>query len=359
MPFFKAPMRGFLAVAVLASAVAAHADVFNMGGTRDPATGNWTGLASVEFVPVGDAGNAPDTATGSVYGSVPYAYQMGKYDVTVGQYCQFLNAVATTDTYGLYHVFMAGTYPTIGIAQSGSPGSYTYSVAGGYSGSYSKAANCPMFDLTWVNAARFCNWLQNGQPTGAQDLTTTEDGSYYLNGATGWSDVMAVTRKANATYVIPSENEWYKAAYYKGGSTNAGYWTYPTQSDDVPGYTLPDTGNHASFFAGYGIGYTDPANWLTPVGAFSKSPGPYGTFDMGGDIFQWNEEIIGGSSRGIRGGNWGYDSSDLAASSRYYDDPGDVINGLGFRVAVVPEPGSIMLILSGAIASLIVYWRRK
>ena len=42
---------------------------------------------------------------------------------------------------------------------------------------------------------------------------------------------MAITRNAGATYFIPSENEWYKAAYYKGGGTNAGYWTYPTQSN--------------------------------------------------------------------------------------------------------------------------------
>jgi hypothetical protein len=59
--------------------------VFNLGGAQN-ANGTWTGLASLQFVTVGDPGNAPDT-TG--YGSVPYTYQMGEYDVTVGQYCQF------------------------------------------------------------------------------------------------------------------------------------------------------------------------------------------------------------------------------------------------------------------------------
>jgi len=38
-----------------------------MGGTRDPTTGTWTGPASLQFVTVGDPGNAADT-TG--YGSV-------------------------------------------------------------------------------------------------------------------------------------------------------------------------------------------------------------------------------------------------------------------------------------------------
>ena len=78
---------------VVLSAGSAQADVFNM-----PA-----GQTSMQFVTVGNPGNGPDPATGSLYGAVPYTYQIGKYDVTVGQYCQFLNAVAATDTYGLYN----------------------------------------------------------------------------------------------------------------------------------------------------------------------------------------------------------------------------------------------------------------
>jgi hypothetical protein len=105
-----AALAGVLVVGV------AHADVFNMGGTRNPTTGAWTGQASLEFVNVGDPGNAADK-TG--YGSVGYAYQMGKYDVTVGQYCEFLNAVAKTDSYYLYYLGMATDMPTVGIAQSG------------------------------------------------------------------------------------------------------------------------------------------------------------------------------------------------------------------------------------------------
>ena len=86
---------------------------------------------------------------------------MGEYDVTVGQYCQFLNAVAKTDTYGLYNSgCMSLYYPTIGISQSGSSGNYSYSVTG----SDSQGVNCPIFAASWGDAARFCNWLQNGQP---------------------------------------------------------------------------------------------------------------------------------------------------------------------------------------------------
>ena len=124
------------------------------------------GTVNISLVPVGDPGNVADPLTG--YGAVPYTYSMGEYDVTVGQYCQFLNAVAKTDTYGLYNTGMAprplGAFPTLGVAQSGSSGKYSYTVAG----SYSQAANCPIFDVSWGDAARFVNWLANGQPTGPE-----------------------------------------------------------------------------------------------------------------------------------------------------------------------------------------------
>ena len=88
--FDKTVARGLLGIALAATAMSARADVFNMGGTQDPTTGTWTGSASLQFVTVGSPGNAPDPATGSVYGEVDYTYSMGKYDVTFGQYCQFL-----------------------------------------------------------------------------------------------------------------------------------------------------------------------------------------------------------------------------------------------------------------------------
>jgi probable HAF family extracellular repeat protein len=347
--------------AVVLSVAVAQANVFNMGGTRDPVTGTWTGMASLEFVTVGDPGNARDTVvmtsdSTTGYGSVPYAYLIGKYDVTVGQYCQFLNAVAKADPYGLYDSLMApGTsvsqYATIGIVRSGGSDSYSYSVAG----SYGPGVNCPAFNLSWGDAARFCNWLQNGQPTfpagtPGEVAGSTETGAYTLK-----ADLMLVTRNAGATYFIPSENEWYKAAYYRGGGTNSGYWLYPTQSNAVPGNTLPDPGNSANFG-----NFTDLTNHLTPVGAFSASPGPYGTFDMGGDVWQWNETNVQGY-RGARGGGWFRGSADLLSSDRGYRWPETGTRFFGFRVASVgvPEPSTIALLLAGALGLLAYAWRQR
>jgi formylglycine-generating enzyme required for sulfatase activity len=342
-----------LVVSLVASVHVASADVLNMGGTRDPVTGQWTGDASLQFVTVGDINNAADS-TG--YGSVGYTYQMGKYDVTAAQYCQFLNAVAATDTYGLYNTHMApannlpavtGGAPTFGIVQSSSPGSYTYSVTGN--------RDFPMNMVTWGDAARFANWLTNGQPSGAQDASTTEDGSYTLNGATTATALNAVTRNANARYVIPTENEWYKAAYY-GPTLNrgaGGYWLYPTQSNSTPSHVLSPTGtNNANFavFNGYYFVYTDPTNYLTLVGAFAGSPSAYGTFDQGGDAWQWNEAVLYGSGRGLRGGSLGDFGSDVLKSSyRHIYDPTNEHTTIGFRVALVPEPMTLTLLALGGL----------
>ena len=97
---------------------------------------------------------------------------------------------------------------------------------------------------------------------------------------------MAITRNAGATYFIPSENEWYKAAYYKGGGTNAGYWLYPTQSNTAPSNVLSATGTNNANYHGTRRATPIRANYLTPVGTFAASPGPYGTFDQGGDVWR-------------------------------------------------------------------------
>ncbi len=206
-----------------------------------------------------------------------------------------------------------------------------------------------IFAVTWGDAARFANWLTNNQPVGAEGNGTTETGSYTLNGATSNAALNAVTRNANADYVIPTENEWYKAAYYNPASSS--YYLYTTSSNSQPSNVLSATGtNNADY---YNSGYTDPTNYLTPVGAFADTTSPYGTYDMGGDVFQWNESVYSGPGRGQRGGAFDYDNVNLQSG---FDDDGFPSDGyvcVGFRVSQVPEPASIGVLGLGVAGMLV------
>jgi len=301
---------------------------------------------TIVTVPIGNLNNANDS-TG--YGAVGYAYNIAKNETTIGQYAEFLNAVAKTDTYNLYSSSMTTSYIN-GISQGGVSGSYTYTVAAG-------SGNKPITYVSWFDAARFSNWMHNGQLSGLQTAATTERGAYTLDGATSGVNV---SKNAGAKFWIPSENEWYKAAYYdpnKGGAGVGGYWPYPTQSKTLAGNTV-GVANSANYWDGDYVGY--PGMALTDVGAYGlNSDSFYGTNDQGGNVWEWNDAVIG-SSRGVRGGSWDNNSSLLASSYRhFYSGPSYENLSLGFRVASVPEPGSLILIVSGAIVALILWRRRK
>ena len=320
-------MRDHIWAAVLVSGL--------LGGTAS--------AVNIDLVTVGNPGNAGElsgAAAGGwgenrVCGAVTYDYRIGKYEVTAGQYTELLNAVAATDTYGLYNANMWSETYGCNIKQNGSSGNYAYSVAPDW-------ANRPVNFVSWGDAARFANWLHNGQPTGPQNASTTEDGSYYLNGTTTDEQLMAVTRKANATWVIPSEDEWYKAAYYK--SNGRYYFEYPTSSDSLPSNVLgnpTDPGNNATYWTSKG-GTIGGPYWRTEVGVHENSDSPYGTFDQGGNVFEWDEAAIG-STRGLRGGCYKYynvpygDGAYMRASNRIYAFPpsGESVYN-GFRVAEIP-----------------------
>ena len=289
-------------------------------------------------VSVGDPDNVGELSGGGGYGpericgAVDYLYDIGKYEVTAGQYTDFLNAVATTDTYGLYAGFMNSSLYGCKIERSGSPGGYSYSVAADW-------ANRPVNYVSWGDATRFCNWLHNGQPVGMQDLSTTEDGAYFLNGAIFNEDLLAVSREADWKYAIPTEDEWYKAAYYdpeKPGG--ADYWDYPTKCDlpNMPSNDLDGGGNNATFYDGdYTIGVP---YYRTQVGEHVNSESAYGTFDQGGNVCEWNEAILYDSYRSRRGGDWDYGCLDQIALLRISTSPAEEDYYIGFRVSRIFDP---------------------
>jgi formylglycine-generating enzyme required for sulfatase activity len=278
--------------------------------------------ATFEWVTVGDPGNTCDPQPQGCFGAVAYTYYISKYEVTNTQYAEFLNAVAATDTYGLYLPSRMGD-PSVGggITRGGASGSYTYSAIAG-------RENVPVSYVSFADVLRFANWLHNGQPVGAQDSTTTEDGAYTITPEGIAAN--SITRNAGATIFLTSEDEWYKAAYYD--SATASYFDYPAGSNMQVACALPTTTpNTANCFHEVGE--------FTDVGSYRESPSPYGTFDQGGNATEWNESsgVLGDDDRGNRGEWWGSNADKLSAAFRS-GFPATTDNSwgvLGFRVATV------------------------
>ena len=272
-------------------------------------------VVSLSWTSIGNAGNLADY---NGYGTVNHAYNIGTYEVTNAQYVDFLNAKGTSNSAGIFNSTMAttGNYGS-NITQSGSSGSYSYS----YSVS-STYANMPIVGVTWFDAARFSNWLGNGQGSASM-----ETGAYTLNGATSG----IITLNAGAGVYIPSEDEWYKAAYYNGASGT--YSLYPNGQDTI---------------CAADANYYPAATGLVDVGYGKASS--YGTYDHGGNAWEWNDGVVNGTSRGMRGGSWD-DGGFLASWGRYGFGPSSEVSDVGFRVASVPEPTflTLTMIASGVL----------
>jgi formylglycine-generating enzyme required for sulfatase activity len=333
------------------------------------AAGTAEAQVTIDWITVGDPGNVGEWSGQSyggagpdrICGAVGYSYSIAKYEVTNAQYTEFLNAklpdisdaetgtVLPNDTYGLYNRSME-TVDQGGI-------NYDPSAASGskFSVKSGRAIN-PATYVSWYDTVRFANWITNGQGSG-----DTESGGYAITaGGQNFGTVTVPSAAQRVTWasgssiyvLLTSEDEWYKAAYYKGGGTNAGYWDYPTQSGTAPTAVAPPGGSNSANYD-YAVG----GHHISDVGAYTASDSAYGTFDQGGNLWEWDEAAIF-SSRGLRGGGWGGSSGYLHASYRNYGPPTREGPDIGFRVAGVPEPGSVTLLLCGLVAGLI-WWRRR
>ncbi len=283
---------------------AAHADTFGSGDNT----------FTIGFVPIGNSGNAAD---GSGYGAVPYNFNMSTYAISQDQ--------------------LAKAASSLGISLGG----------GAWVGSQ------PAANVTWYQAAAFVNYL---------NTSTGHVAAYQLNaGATAltlWSSAQAwqaggenLYRNKDAYYFLPSENEYYKAAYYDPNKAGgAGYWLYATGSNAIPTAVASGTAAGTAVYNGVA---SQPA-------AVDQSGGlsPYLTMGQSGNVYEWHETANDGENnsssenRAIRGGAWLYPEFDLRSSIRNVLDPAFEGSNVGFRVASVPEPSCMILMIGSGLMFL-------
>ncbi len=309
-------------------------------------------VVSIDYATVGHAGNPADPFTGGIYGAVAYNYKIGKHEVTNGQYTEFLNTVDPTGTNPneIYD-------PSMG---SDARGGISFNATATNGEKYAIRTNMgdkPVNYVRWHDAARFTNWLNNGQGN-----ATTESGAYTLIGNTGFS---SRNSGPNVTVWLPSENEWYKAAYYDptvgaGGGDN--YWAYGTKSDTLPTVA---TANGTGQISNSGLNvanYNSGADWngvdgnLTNVGS-ATARSYFGTYDQTGNISEYTDVVLNRfhpifgfyQERVIKDAESIADPSVIGASTRRTTYLNDYGWWLGFRVAGVPEPSTLVLTLLSSV----------
>lgn len=279
---------------LLSTTMVAWADTYTFGTSANQ--------FSMDFVNIGYAGNVGQTqdygADGGIrtFGSVGYDYQIGKFEVTINQFSKARN-------------------------------SSFWGIADGDEDHWnSVGSNAPATFTFFSEAAKFCNWLTSG------------DSRYGAYGS-GMSRASAIATYGTV-FVIPTEDEWYKAAYFK--SDGSGYTTY------AHGDAAPAAGTDAR----YG-GLTSP--WEVGDGTVENN----GTFDMDGNAWEIFESPFLESQptpRGYRGGS--YDALLAAQGSSIRVDTPFEDASIGFRVAVVPEPSSVILLVVGS-GGILFYRRTK
>jgi Sulfatase-modifying factor enzyme 1 len=257
---------------ILALSTPAYGDTFGSGANT----------FDIDFTTIGSPGNADDPATDPIpsfrWGSVPYVYQIGTFEISE-QMIDKVNAMS---------------------AAEGKPLNL---------GHDNRGANKPATSISWNEAGRFINWLNTstGNPPayrfgfqpGEPNYNPNQNFSPWLPFHAGYNP-NNIVRNSLAKYFLPSVDEWHKAAFYDPSTST--YYGFATGSNSAP---TPVASGTAANTAVYGQLVTASPADITLAGGLSA----YGTMAQGGNVNEWDETEVDlvndGSSplRGWRGGS--------------------------------------------------------
>ena len=282
--------------------------------------GSADNVFEIEFVTIGDPGNVADT-TGdpNPAGAVAYTYRIGKYEISEAM-IDAANAIS------------AATGNPLGITHDG------------------RGPNKPATRVSWFEAAQFVNWLNtNKGATPAYKFDDQGDFQLWETSDVGY-DPDNRFRNTEARYFLPSADEWYKAAFYD--PVTDVWFDFPNGSDTAP---IPTAGGTDPGTAVYNRG--GPADIMLGGG-----PSPFGTVAQAGNVWEWEETAVDlvnnnpNENRGFRGDNWSTiigEPFSLSSSFRHsFWLPISSVGDVGFRVASIPEPSAVWIIVFGISAML-------
>lgn len=311
--------------------------MMTIGTAQADTFGSGTNTFTIDFMNIGDAGNATDLpdpeGAGSLAGAVPYNYRIGNYEIS-------RDIIAKANAVGDLQITMADW------------------------DSFGDVGNRPATDVSWNEAARFVNWLNVSsgysaaykfdiQPGGA-GYSANSDILLWEVGDVGY-DANNRYRNSKAFYFLPSLNEWYKAAYYDGSTST--YYIYATGSNTTPNAVSHGTGAGTAVYDQNQM--AGPAD-IDQAGGLS----PYGTMGQNGNVWEWIETAATGMNasasedRAFRGGYWAEAENAMQSRTFTQEAPSSYADGIGFRVASVPEPSAALVVIVAVGAGLL-RWRAR
>lgn len=332
---------------------------------RDP------GALNMEFATIASPGNAslalpnpPSVSTGQYIsqgrGSVPYTFALSRTEITTREWLEFVNTFAPRgDLPGGGRPDFFGPLSFVwGSFRWGAINDPSYTGPGfRYTAFSPEALDLPVGNMTWRNAAVYCNWLHNGRRNDLQSLLSGayDTATWGYTQASGFSD--ALTRLPGARYWIPSADEWIKAAFYdpnRFGPSSSGWWMSMDRSDSVPVPGLPGTpGATTNSGLTYPLpGVPSPGSIV--VGSYPDSQSPWGLLDTSGGVSEWIEEPFYSdyertrvTERGLMGGFDGdgrYQPNSSTVWSISSASPRQSSSGDGLRIATIPAPSSLIIL---------------
>jgi formylglycine-generating enzyme len=268
-----------------------------------------------------DDGNRDHTRPeGDGRGAVDYTYRIAKHAVTISEWSVFYNDTNSNKL------------------AAGTPTAPAFSSEFNHwnDGTRNVGPNAPAVRMNFHHAAQYANWLTTGD---------AQQGAYTISSEGLVTSVMsreAIIATGNLYYLLPTNDEWFKAAYYD--AVNEKYFLFAHGSDTAPAKSTDGSTDW---------NYDNALNPISPWSVFSGSEELNGTLNMMGNVREWSEDL-GGI---VWGGTYNSNANSLRSSNPASVGLTVTNTDWGVRLVAIPEPATMALLLGLASLGLLLFRR--